>query len=64
MTKFERYIGKWLLQSGEDCCSRCSFRPTTDDGALCDNLKNPDGLDDDVCLEGLRRSMLEHAPGK
>ena len=64
MTDLEKYLSKWLLNSGEDCCSRCSFRPTTDDGALCDNLKNQDGLDDDVCLNGLKEYVEKHAGQK
>lgn len=58
MTEFERYLGKLLLNSGEDCCSRCVFSPPRGVDDVCENSKNSSGLDDEVCLEGMRQSMI------
>ena len=53
--EFITYIGKMLLNSGEDCCSKCSFSLKR---RLCDNQKQANAggvLNDDICLEGMRK---------
>ena len=54
--EFITYIGKMLLYSGEDCCSKCAFSSKR---RLCDNQKKAEKLgtppDDDICIEGMRK---------
>ena len=53
--EFITYIGKLLLNSGEDCCSKCSFSLKR---RLCDNQKQANAgrlLNYDICLEGMRK---------
>ena len=55
--EFITYIGKLLLNSGEDCCSICTYLRN---GELCDNQKQANAggggvLNDDICLEGMRK---------
>lgn len=58
--EFIKYIGKILLYSGEDCCSKCSFSLKR---RLCDNQKKAEKLgtppDDDICIEGMRKYAEE-----
>ena len=58
--EFITYIGKLLLNSGEDCCSKCSFSLKR---RLCDNQKKAEKLgappDDDICIEGMRKYAEE-----
>lgn len=48
---FIKYLVKKLLYSGEDCCSMCAY--CLDDDS-CDNYKNNEELDDEICTAGLR----------
>lgn len=53
--EFITYIGKILLNSGEDCCSKCLYCRSDE---LCDNQKQANAggvLNDDICLEGMRK---------
>lgn len=58
MTDFEKYLGRWLLWSDEDCCSKCVNRSVNTNGELCTNIEEhaADGslIDDDICLQGIR----------
>lgn len=62
--EFISYIGKLLLYSGEDCCSKCAFSPKR---RLCDNQKQANAgggvLNDNICLEGMRK-YAEKTEGK
>ncbi len=61
---FEKYLGKWLLDVDEDCCSRCAYCPVTD---LCENMKTPPKgkwRDEAVCLRGLKEYAEKHAGQK
>lgn len=53
--EFITYIGKILLNSGEDCCSICEYCKMDE---LCDNQKQANAgggvFNDDICLEGMR----------
>ena len=42
--EFAKYLSKMLLNSGEDCCSKCAF-----------NRKDDSPLDDDWCFVGMKR---------
>lgn len=64
LTDFEKYLGKWLLQSGEDCCARCAYCFPVGVDNICDNLKREEGLDDEVCLKGLKEYAKKHAGQK
>lgn len=50
--EFSKYLFKLLMNSGEDCCSKCAHCSKT---KLCDNLNANQGgiLDDDICYNGM-----------
>ena len=54
--EFAKYLSKMLLNSGEDCCSKCAFNRKDD---VCDNHKRSEALDcpldADLCFVGLKR---------
>ena len=54
--EFAKYLSKMLLNSGEDCCSKCAFNRKDN---VCDNHKRSEELDcpldDDWCFVGLKR---------
>ena len=58
--EFIMYIGKILLNSGEDCCSMCEYCKIDE---LCDNQKQANAwggvLNDDICLGGMRKYAEE-----
>lgn len=63
MTDFEKYLGKWIVWSGEDCCSKCANSSINTNGELCANLKEHTGdapPDDDICLQGMKKYFEEH----
>ena len=60
MTGFEKYLGTLLLNSGEDCCSKCAYSPPTNIDDVCDNAKSETGCNDEVCLRGLKDYAEEH----
>ena len=53
--EFAKYLSKMLLNSGEDCCSKCDFNRKDD---ICDNHKKREEfncpLDDDLCYVGMK----------
>ena len=60
MTDFEKYLGNWLLDVDEDCCSRCVYCPVDD---ICDNMKTPPKgkwRDEAVCLNGMKEYAAKH----
>ena len=63
--EFANYLGKILLNCGEDCCSMCSHLKY---GELCENQKRSEKLgvplDDDICIEGMRLYAERHAEEK
>ena len=54
--EFAKYLSKMLLNSGEDCCSKCAFNRKDD---VCINHKRSEELDcpldNDWCFVGLKR---------
>lgn len=50
--EFAKYLFGWLINSGEDCCSKCAHCEKRE---LCDNhIANESGtLNDDICYQGL-----------
>lgn len=49
--EFINYLTKMLLNSGHDCCSICAYCPDND---VCDNAKENEKPNDEVCTAGVR----------
>ena len=63
-SEYAKYLFNWLINSGEDCCAKCSHCSMTE---LCDNHKQNGILDYTVCYNGLKEYAEQHKklkPGK
>ena len=51
MKDFEKYLFDLLWNSGEDCCSKCSYCKPTE---YCDNCDDRGTRDTAVCFDGMK----------
>ena len=56
--EYMQHLSKWLINSGEDCCSKCAHCSKNE---LCDNLADEGGrVNYEVCYNGMKEYYEKH----